>query len=69
MRRVYLDNNATTPVAPEVLEAYRVLEENEEFLGWRGKSNFGCCGPIGEISIIGSILLGLYRDDGAPPAW
>ena len=38
--------------APEMLKAYEVLEENEEFLGWNQRSNFPCCSAPAEISII-----------------
>jgi hypothetical protein len=38
--------------APEMLKAYEVLEENEEFLGWNQRGNFPCCSAPAEISII-----------------
>ncbi|MEN6603763.1 MAG: hypothetical protein ABFD86_15240, partial [Bryobacteraceae bacterium] len=30
--------------------AFATLEENEEYLGWTGAGNFGCCGVIQEVS-------------------
>jgi hypothetical protein len=30
--------------------AFATLEENEEYLGWTGAGNFGCCGVISEVS-------------------
>jgi hypothetical protein len=30
--------------------AFATLEENEEYLGWTGAGNFGCCGVIPEVS-------------------
>ena len=36
---------------PEMRAAFNVLEENEEYLGWRGKGNFGCCGVISEVAM------------------
>jgi hypothetical protein len=47
--------------APDVVRAYRILEKNEEELGWTQQSNFGCCGPISEINIVKS-----YADQGNP---
>jgi hypothetical protein len=38
--------------APEMLKAYQTLEENEEYLGWTGRSNFPCCSAPLEISTI-----------------
>jgi hypothetical protein len=35
---------------PEMRAAFKVLEENEEYLGWTGKGNFGCCGVIPEVA-------------------
>jgi tetratricopeptide (TPR) repeat protein len=40
--------------APEALKAYQVLEENEVYLGWTGRSNFPCCTVPAEINIIDS---------------
>src|SRR5215471_20558699 len=40
--------------APEVLRAYQVLEENEAYLGWTGRSNFPCCTVPAEINVIDS---------------
>jgi hypothetical protein len=37
--------------APEMAKAFETLEANEEYLGWTQKGNFGCCGPIGEVSM------------------
>ncbi len=31
-------------------KAFATLEENEEYLGWTGAGNFGCCGVIPEVS-------------------
>lgn len=36
---------------PKMLDAFRVLEKNEELLGWTGGGNFGCCGPPKELDI------------------
>lgn len=47
--------------APEALKAYQILEENEEYLGWTGRGNFGCCGVPYEIGIIQS-----YSEQGNP---
>jgi len=47
--------------APEVLRAYQILEENEEYLGWTGRNNFPCCGVPYEIGIIHS-----YAEQGNP---
>jgi hypothetical protein len=47
--------------APEALKAYHILEKNEEYLGWTGRSNFPCCGVPYEISIIQS-----YSEQGNP---
>lgn len=33
-----------------VATAFATLEENEEYLGWTGSGNFGCCGVIPEVS-------------------
>ena len=41
----------------EMREAFRLLEQNEEYLGWTGKGNFGCCGVPGEVSL----ARGLYK--------
>ena len=38
--------------AADVGRAYRILEKNEEELGWTQQGNFGCCGPISEIGIV-----------------
>ncbi|MGH2639671.1 MAG: alpha-glucuronidase family glycosyl hydrolase, partial [Rhabdochlamydiaceae bacterium] len=38
--------------APKLMRAYQTLEQNEEYLGWTGQGNFGCCGPLPEIGII-----------------
>ncbi|MCX6623305.1 MAG: hypothetical protein NTY38_20015, partial [Acidobacteria bacterium] len=35
----------------EMTAAFRKLEENEEYLGWTGGSNFGCCGVIPEVAL------------------
>ena len=40
------------PAAPEVLKAFEILEQNEEFLHWVGRNNFPCCGLPGEIGIM-----------------
>ena len=37
--------------APEMTKAFAILEANEEYLGWTQKGNFGCCGPIAEVSM------------------
>ena len=37
--------------APEMEKAFAILEANEEYLGWTQKGNFGCCGPISEVSM------------------
>jgi hypothetical protein len=37
--------------APDIVKAFEILEANEEYLGWTQKGNFGCCGPIAEISM------------------
>lgn len=37
--------------APLLEKAFAVLEANEEYLGWTQKGNFGCCGPITEVSM------------------
>jgi hypothetical protein len=37
--------------APKMLRAFETLEKNEEYLGWTGRGNFGCCGPPRELSI------------------
>jgi hypothetical protein len=47
--------------APEALKAYQILEENEEYLSWTGRSNFPCCGVPYEIGIIQS-----YSEQGNP---
>ncbi len=47
--------------APEIFRAYQILEKNEEELGWTQQGNFGCCGPISEISIVKS-----YSEQGNP---
>ncbi|MGO8735657.1 MAG: alpha-glucuronidase family glycosyl hydrolase [Terriglobia bacterium] len=47
--------------APEALKAYQLLEENEEYLSWTGRSNFPCCGVPYEIGIIQS-----YSEQGNP---
>jgi len=36
--------------APDMVKAFETLEANEEYLGWTQKGNFGCCGPISEVS-------------------
>jgi hypothetical protein len=33
-----------------VEKAFATLEENEEYLGWVGAGNFGCCGVIPEVN-------------------
>ncbi|MEW5979320.1 MAG: hypothetical protein AB1898_26295 [Acidobacteriota bacterium] len=33
----------------EMLSAFTDLEQNEEYLGWRGQRNFQCCSPIPEV--------------------
>ena len=38
--------------APAMLDAFRLLETNEEQMNWTGHQNFACCGPISEISVI-----------------
>ena len=47
--------------APQVLEAYRILEANEEYLNWTGRSNFPCCGVPYEVGILQS-----YAEQGNP---
>ena len=37
--------------AAEMAKAFETLEANEEYLGWTQKGNFGCCGPIAEVSM------------------
>jgi hypothetical protein len=37
--------------APDMEKAFAILEANEEYLGWTQKGNFGCCGPISEVSM------------------
>jgi hypothetical protein len=37
--------------APDMVKAFATLEANEEYLGWTQKGNFGCCGPIAEVSM------------------
>jgi hypothetical protein len=37
--------------APDMVKAFEILEANEEYLGWTQKGNFGCCGPISEVSM------------------
>ncbi len=37
--------------APNMRDAFRILEKNEELLGWTGGGNFGCCGPPKELDI------------------
>lgn len=36
--------------APKMLDAFRILEKNEERLGWTGGGNFGCCAPPEELN-------------------
>jgi hypothetical protein len=36
---------------PRMLKAFESLEKNEEYLGWTGRGNFGCCGPPRELRI------------------
>lgn len=36
---------------PEMMAAFRKLEENEEYMGWIGRSNFNCCGVLPEVSV------------------
>lgn len=40
--------------APDLYRAYQILEKNEGELGGTQQGNFGCCGPISEISILNS---------------
>ncbi len=35
----------------DMVAAFKILEENEEYLGWRGQRNFHCCSPIPEVAI------------------
>jgi hypothetical protein len=35
----------------EMIAAFDTLEENEEYLGWTGRDNFGCCGVIPEVAM------------------
>ncbi len=35
----------------EMQAAFHKLEENEEYLGWTGRGNFGCCGVIPEVAL------------------
>lgn len=37
--------------SPLVLKAFHTLEKNEEYLGWTGRGNFPCCGPLEELSV------------------
>ena len=37
---------------PQLLSAYEMLEQNEEYLGWRGEGSVPCCVPLPEIRII-----------------
>ncbi|MCC6262470.1 MAG: hypothetical protein IT169_02755 [Bryobacterales bacterium] len=41
--------------AEDMRAAFRALEENEEMLGWTGRSNFGCCGVIPEVAMAHSL--------------
>jgi len=59
--RNYVGRIFGTAAAPEALKAYQTLEENEEYLGWTGRGNFGCCGVPSDISIIQS-----YSEQGNP---
>ncbi len=34
----------------DMMAAFETLEENEEFLGWVGRSNFNCCSVLPEIA-------------------
>jgi hypothetical protein len=45
-RRIFGDK-----AAKQITQAFFTLEENEEYLGWRGQRNFWCCGAPIEISI------------------
>lgn len=37
--------------APRMMKAFDTLEKNEEFMGWRGRGNFACCGAPRELQI------------------
>ena len=37
--------------ADELLAAFKILEENEAYLGWRGRNSFQCCSPIPEVHL------------------
>jgi hypothetical protein len=37
--------------APRMMAAFDTLEKNEQFMSWRGRGNFGCCGPPRELQI------------------
>lgn len=45
-RRVFGDG-----ASKDMEAAFQALEENEEFLSWTGRGNFGCCGVIPEVSM------------------
>ncbi len=45
-RRVFGD-----AASKDMEAAFHTLEENEEYLGWTGRGNFGCCGVMPEISM------------------
>jgi hypothetical protein len=38
--------------APEMLKAFQILEQNEEYLHWVGRNNFPCCGLPREVGIM-----------------
>jgi hypothetical protein len=54
--------------APEMVKAFAVLEANEEYLGWSQGGSFGCCGPIGEVSMAHRLYLQQNPFDG-PKDW
>jgi hypothetical protein len=37
--------------APHMMNAFDILEKNEQLMGWGGRGNFGCCGPPKELTI------------------
>ncbi|MEW5979323.1 MAG: hypothetical protein AB1898_26310 [Acidobacteriota bacterium] len=52
----------------EMQAAFRILEQNEEYLGWTGKGNFGCCGVIPEVAMANRIYRQPNPFDG-PTDW
>ncbi len=37
--------------ASQMMKAFATFEKNEQFMGWRGRGNFGCCGPPRELEV------------------